>query len=400
MTTPSLHETVGLDISVFQPTINTSTPSYIPNGILIDDTLSKKTTGYSHTISAFGGYDSATINVNYALSKAEDWVDRLGYHIEVYSSALDKIWEGFINKITITAGALSVTRGPLVDIGNRVRVVYSTVDASISPPVVGARARTADIEALGSQNRYGVIEKAVSVGGVSPANALILRNSWIAENSLPETGQSFNSGSQVTPSVTLELLGYYHWLKLFLYNDTTFGYREISLILGDIFADEAANANGLYSTDLSHIVTPAAPVTIKRYMNKDLTAVARVKFCVSYGDANDTRYLFGIYNDRMPFYDAIPSTIEYTQKITTPRQDITTSSGTPVAPWDIRPGKYVQVLDFLVGAFTPANFREDPRVGFIESVTYTAPFGLSWNGNKVSTIRQRLAKMGLAGAGV
>ena len=399
MTTASLKNSTGLSISMFQPYINTSTPSYIPEGAIIDEGLANKATGYSHTISAFGGYDTASLNINYNLVTAEDWIDRLGFHIEVYSPFLEKVWEGFINKITITAGSLSVTRGPLVDIGNRVRVVYSTVDSTISPPVVGGRARTATVNSIPSQDRYGIIEKGVSVGGVSPANALVLRDSWIAENALPETGQVFNSSSQTTPNVTVELLGYFHWLKQFLYNDTAFGNREISLILQDIFADEAANINGMFSTDMTGIVTPAAPVTIKRYINKDLTAIARIKFCVSYWDANDTRYLFGIYNDRKPFYEAVPSTIEYAQTITYPRQDIT-EDGIVVQPWNVRPGKYVEFTDFLVGAFTPADFREDPRIGFIESVTYTAPFGLSWTGNKVSTVRQKLAKMGLAGAGV
>jgi hypothetical protein len=322
VTTPSLQSSTGLSISIFEPTIDPSTPSYVPDGNLVDDLIAQKATGYSHTISAFGGYDRASININYNLVNAEDWIDRVGYHVEVWSPSLEKIWEGFINKITITAGSLSVTRGPLMDIGNRVRVVYSTVDSSISPPVVGSRARTADATATLSQNRYGVIARGVSVGGVSPANAVILRDSWIEENSLPETGKSFNSGSQSSANVTLEILGYFHWLKLFMYNDTTFGTREISLIIQDVFAEEAANINGLYSTDMTGITTPAAPISIKRYINKDLTALARIKFCVSYGDATFVRYLFGIYSDRKPFYYSIPTTIEYHQNITSPRSSI------------------------------------------------------------------------------
>jgi hypothetical protein len=399
VTTPSLQSSTGLSISIFEPTIDPSTPSYVPDGNLVDDLIAQKATGYSHTISAFGGYDRASININYNLVNAEDWIDRVGYHVEVWSPSLEKIWEGFINKITITAGSLSVTRGPLMDIGNRVRVVYSTVDSSISPPVVGSRARTADATATLSQNRYGVIARGVSVGGVSPANAVILRDSWIEENSLPETGKSFNSGSQSSANVTLEILGYFHWLKLFMYNDTTFGTREISLIIQDVFAEEAANINGLYSTDMTGITTPAAPISIKRYINKDLTALARIKFCVSYGDATFVRYLFGIYSDRKPFYYSIPTTIEYHQNITSPRSSII-SNDVEIKPWNVLPGKYVQFDDFLVGAFVPDDFREDPRVGFIESVTYTAPYGLSWSGNKVSTVRQKLARMGLAGAGV
>ena len=402
MTTPTLLEDTGLSISVFEPTVNTSTPSYVPDGALVDDSLASKITGYSHTLSTFGGYDKATLNINYNQVKAEDWIDRVGYHIEVYNPALEKIFEGFINKITISVGSLTVTRGPLMDIGNRVRVVFSTVDSSISPPVVGSRARTTDAEAPASQNRYGIIERGVSVGGVSPANAEVLRDSWIAEKSLPETGQSFNSGSQATPNVTIEVLGYFHWLKLFIYNDTTFGTREISAIIKDVFDYENASVNGLYSTDQTGITTPAAgdQVNIKRYINKDQTALARIKFCTSYGDANDVRYLFGIYNDRKAYYEEVPDDIEYYQAITDPKQRITNVSGIEIKPWDVRPGKWLQYTDFLVGAFTPSDFREDPRVQFVESVTYTAPWGLSHTGNKISTVAQKLSKLGLAGAGV
>ena len=395
----SAQSAVGLSISLFKPTVHIPTPSYIPAGTMIDDSLASKITGYRHTIDAFGGYTSASLNINYNLVHAEDWIDRLGYHVEVSSPSLVKIWEGFINKVVINVGALSVTRGPLMDIGNRVRVVYSTVDATISPPVVGGRARTADAEDSASQDRYGVIQKAVSVGGVAVANASILRDGWIGENSLPETGQTFNSSSQATPSVTVELLGYFSFLKQFLYNDTTFGNREISLILKDIFAEEATNVNALFG-DVRNIVTPAAPVSINRYKNKDLTAIDRIKTCVSHGDANFTRYLFGIYNDREPFYDAIPSEIEYFQAITDSKQRVTSVGGAEVKPWEVLPGKWLEYTDFLVGATTPSDFRNDPRIQFVESVTYTAPWGLSHSGIKISTMRQRLARMGLAGAGV
>lgn len=400
--TQSFFSSSGISVAIYQPTIVPGVVGYIPDDIIIDDSLVTKMSGYSHTISAFGGYDKATININYNQVNAEDWIDRLGFHVEVFNPALDKIWEGFINKITISVGSLTVTRGPLTDIGNQVRVVYSTVDSSISPPVVGSRARTATVTADASQLRYGIIEKAVSVGGVSPGNAAVLRDSWIAENSLPETGQSYNSGSQATPNITLELLGYFHWLKLFVYNDTTFGVREISDIIKDIFDYENASVNALYSVDQTGILTPAAidQVTIKRYTNKDLTALDRIKFCVSYGDANDVRYLFGVYNDRKVYYNEIPDEIEYYQAITDQKQRIITTDGVEVKPWDVRPGKWLEYTDFLVGAFSPEDFREDPRVQFIESVTYTAPWGLSHTGNKVSTVAQKLAKLGLAGAGV
>lgn len=399
MTTPSLAQQTGLSISLFKPTIDTPTPSYVPDGTLVDDTLAIKATGYQHTIMALGGYWKAFLNINYNLVQAEDWIDYLGYHVEVYNPSLVKIWEGFINKVSINVGGLSVVRGSLVSIGNRVFVIFSTVDTTTTPPTVGMRETTAVATDTDSQDKYGIIEKYVSVGGVAPADATQLRDSWIAENALPETGQSFNNSSGATPNVTVEMLGYVHWLNLFGYNDTTTGTREISDVLDDIFTYEAASVNGMFSTDLTQIITPASTVNVNRYTNKNNTAWNRVKFMVSHGDGADNRQLFGIYNDRQPFYDTIPTDIEYTQRITDPRQRIETPQGLEIKPWNVLPGKWLEYTDFLVGAIVPATFREDPRIEFIESVTFTAPWNITHSGSKVGTLNQKLAKLGLAGAG-
>lgn len=398
MTTPSLTETTGLSISLFKPTIDVSTPSYTPAGFLVDDLLGFKVTGYQHTLQAFGGYDSASLNINYNLVKAEDWIDRLGYHVEVYSPALVKIWEGFVNKIKINVGGLSVIRGPLTDIGNRAFVVYSTVDTTTTPPTVGNRDKTTSTTDVDSQNRYGVIEKAISVGGSTDTIADQIRDTWIAENAMPVTSQSFNNSSNSTPSVDVELLGYFHWLSLFTFNETTSGTREVTDAIKDVFNYEAASVNGLFSTDLAGIVTPASTVNVRRYVNKDDTALSRIKFLTAQGDGNNVRQLFGIYADRKAYYSAIPSNIEYQQQITDPKQQVKTYGGGEVKPWEILPGKWLEYTDFLVGRTTPSNFREDSRIEFIESVTYQMPWGFTHTGSKITKLAQALAKLGLAGA--
>lgn len=399
MTTPTLFQSIGISIGLFKPTIDTSTPSYNPKGHIIESDLAFKVTGYQHNIQALGGYWSATLNINYNLVNAEDWIDRLGYHIEVYDPSLDKIWEGFVNRVKLGVGSLSVTRGPLIDVGNRGFVMYSTVDTSTTPPTVGMRETTATAENTDSQDKYGIIEKSISVGGVAPTDATQLRNTWLAENALPETGQTFNSGSGSTPNVTIECLGYVHWLNLFTYNDTTSGTREISAAIADIFNYEAASVNGMFSTDLSGIVTPGSTVSVNRYTNDNNTAWNRIKFLVSHGEGNDDRTLFGIYNDLKPQYDVIPTDTAYQQRISDPKQRIETPQGLEVKPWNVLPGQWLLYTDFLVGKVPPANKRDDPRYEFIESVIYTAPWGLTHTGNKAGTLSQKLAKLGLAGAG-
>jgi hypothetical protein len=377
-------------------TIRISKPVAVSSDVLELD-ISQVTTSYSHSLSAFGGFDTCTFNINYNLTEAEKWMDRLFCHVEVFSPSLRKVWEGFINKITLASGGLSVVRGPFTDIGNRVSVVYSTVDTTVSPPIVGMRAVTAAADDTESQALYGVIEKRVSVGGATDDDAEQIRDTWIADNSLPATSQTFNSSGKASSSITVECLGYFHYLKLLVYDDTTSGLREISAIISDIFNYETG-VNSIFSTDLTGIETPASPVSIARYTNDGNSALNRVKYCTSVGDANDSRWLFGIYADRKPYYWQAPTDVEYFQRITSRRQDVESAAQTPVMAYDVLPGKWLRYVDFLVGRPGGTSMRFDPRFEFVERVTFTAPNTIVHSGDKQSTLKQKLAKYGLAGA--
>lgn len=387
--TESLQRSTSLTIRISEPVVVSSN--------IVEKNIADRVTSYKHSTTAFGGYDKCTFNVNENLGGSEKWIDRLFCHVEVFSPDLVKVWEGFINKIKIAAGGLTLTRGPVTDIGNRVSVVYSTVDTTVTPPIVGMRATTAATNDTDSQAIYGIIEKYVSVGGATDASALQIRDTWLADNSLPETSQSFTTAGLSSPNVTVECLGYYYYLNLFAYNDTTSGTREISAILNDIFTYEAT-LNGIFSTDVAGIETPAAPVSIARYTNDGNSALDRVKYCVSVGDDNDARWLFGIYADRKPYYTAAPTDIEYHQRISSQRQDVTSILQDIVFPWEVLPGKWLRYTDFLTGRPAYTEMRADPRNEFIEKVTFTAPYTIVHTGNKQNSLDQKLAKFGLSGA--
>jgi hypothetical protein len=53
----------------------------------------------------------------------------------------------------------------------------------------------------------------------------------------------------------------------------------------------------------------------------------------------------------------------------------------------------------MIGRVADTNIRQDPRNIFVESLAYTAPYGLILNGGKISTLSQRLAQKGLGGIG-
>ena len=114
---------------------------------------------YSHENRALGGYYKANASFQVNQQLAEEWIEYgLGRHVETYGPHLDVIWEGFVNKVTATLGPLTFSIGPLLNIGNRVKVAYSTVDYTVSPPLAGVATSTAVTNDTTSQDLYGILE--------------------------------------------------------------------------------------------------------------------------------------------------------------------------------------------------------------------------------------------------
>ena len=350
---------------------------------------------YNHTLAAVGGYLNASFTIYDRLTKLEDWLFGLGRHVEVYSPSLERIWEGFVNRVTLNIGSLSVVRGPLTQIANRVSVLYSGVDTSTDPPVLGNREQTDNANDTDSQAKYGIIQKILSVGGTTQTEAEQIRDSWLQENREPETSQQFNNQSRTEPSITVECLGYVYWLNMFVYNQTaTTGTVNVSTQIQNVLA---ADLNSLFSTDYSGIDTNT--LQVNRVANDNSKGWDYIKALTSRGDASDNRYTFGIFNDRKATYTAQPTSIEYLQRLTDPKQRVETREGLGVKPWDVKSARWIQYPDFLIGKQLPTNLRDDPRVEFIESLTYAAPWGLTHSGSKQGRLSQKLAKLGLGGVG-
>jgi len=90
--------------------------------------LTKQVHRYWHTIEALGGYWSAEFTIRGNRNLVDDWLqDGIGKRILVFDGSLTCIWEGFVNQVIANYGPLAATRGPLLDIANRVWVVYSTI---------------------------------------------------------------------------------------------------------------------------------------------------------------------------------------------------------------------------------------------------------------------------------
>ena len=93
-------------------------------------------------------------------------------------------------------GTLTAVRGPLLDVDNKVAVAYSTVDTSVSPPVVGMRDTTAFESDTDSQDQYAIQEYILSVGGSSETNAEQLRDVHLNDNKDPPRSENIRIGRQ------------------------------------------------------------------------------------------------------------------------------------------------------------------------------------------------------------
>lgn len=377
-------------------TVAYADPLWLPARRGYIDTLTDRFESYGHTISAFIGYDTADFSMNIKLGDAEEWVDGLGRYVETVDDTLTQAWEGFVNKITIRAGAKTLTIGPLLDIINYGWGVYSTIDTSVDPPILGEREVTAVVQDATSQSKYGVLHGVLSLGGSTSAEAVRAVTRFLSESKFPEQSGDDNLGSVGQVQVQADCLGFGHLLNSYVPSFSGTGQENVSLHIQKVINASPNAASGIYSSDFSQLTTNTFQVGVAE--KNDKKAITLIEDAVGLGDASDNRYLFGFYNNRQVYYAPAPSAVEYQYTIGDNLQIIELVGGGDHMPWNVRPGKWIMSTDFLVGRSAPANLREDFRARFIESTTYKAPWSLRVKGGRNDEMPQLLAKIRMGGA--
>ncbi len=359
---------------------------------------------YSQVINVQGGFESCTFGLSANDSEMNDWLaNGILRHVESYNPALEVAWEGFVNQVDVVYGNLTVTVGPLLRTVNRLDASYTTVDVSVIPPIEGLQANVGWVNDLASQGRYGVLPAVISVGETTPADAAAIQQTYLANHRVPATTQVFSSIA-AAPQVTVHCLGYRYWL-LYVYNQlANVGTINTDAKVVDILTGtDAATGNPYNLNDAwlpfgtTNVATPTAPAAIPRYEYENRTAWELIQGITARGDANQNRWLFGLYAGREAWYQMAPTTVEYEIKLSDP--SLIVRGPAKVDPWDVRPGKWLTFTDFLVGA-SFANLDDDPRTMFIETVTFTAPNQLALNGEPASSLSDVMASFGLGGTGV
>lgn len=346
--------------------------------------------GYSHEIDSTVGYKTMQFTQGGSESVNDVWLRRLGWHVDVYDESMVKVWEGFVNEVELKSGALTVKRGPLLDVSNRVKVVYQTVTYNTNPPVGGGQAETSVANDTDSQDLYGILEENISGGTGQSTQMDQLRDTMLNEKKLPETGQTLNLDSPSAPAVTVSCLGYGALLGRFYYSRSGTGTVGASAKIIHILG--SAPTVAYETTDID-----TNTLAFGLFADGQKTGLGEIMDVVAAGDSSDNRWTFGIYNDRRAFYRAVPTTAVYQHYLGETAQRIENIGGGLVYPWQVRPAEWLIVADYLPGIIAPAIIREDPRAIFIESVRYTAPFGIQIEGGKTGKLAQKLAKTGLGG---
>lgn len=357
---------------------------------------------YSHEIRAGAGFYKASISLNVNRANVSDWLMRgLGRHVEVHDAGLALVFEGFVDTVKLNYGGLTIMRGPLHNVLNRADLVFSTIDSTADPPAIGDRMRLSDIlgayiEDAALQAVYGIWCKVFSTGGIAEdAEPRRIVDACVADERNPETSQTFRSGGGGGASLAIDIEGYWRWMEAYPYNNLTGGDVAVSTKLQQVLA---ADPNGIFSIDYDHIQTNSFQVS--QWEDEDRKAWTVVKGLLDYGGDNDESYSFGIYEDRKAHYEIMTTETDYVQRLGDKSQEVTTEQGRLIYPWQMRPARWLFYADILTGLTEPvtlAQRREDPRYEFIESITYTAPWGLAHNGKKMGTAKQVLSKYGLTG---
>jgi len=361
--------------------------------------LTSSLVGYEHEILARGGFYSARVSLSVDALDLSFWIEKgLGLEIRAYNNGGQRVFEGFVDSIDASIGGVQVQVGPLSDIANRVSTVYTPIDYSIYPAATGSETETPIAENTDSQGLYWIIEKIVSGGQLTTAQAEQLRDVFLYDKAYPKRSTpsvSIAPGDASTQiPVTLNVLGYIHALKFYIYNNSTAGVTSLGSKINSIVFNDPNYIFGSSAIDANALLVPYAT-------DRNRFAFDQIEELMTFGnDTTDQLRIYGGYENRLFVYTTPESEIKYRYYLSDPAQRMTLSNGQTVRPWDVRPGCYMFIPDFNIASEPPAASlptSNDPRVRFIESVRFTAPYSLDLSGAKTDRLSVMLAKLSMGG---
>ena len=172
------------------------------------------------------------------------------------------------------------------------------------------------------------------------------------------------------------------------------GTRTVSAKLAAILNYDRA---GYFASTNASIATNATVVAA--YEGDWTEAGALLNDLVNMGDASYNAYRLMVGPERFVTYAAIPSAVTYYQTISEGRQSIRDANGLQVKPWNVQPGVWLRITDWIAAKDDPiTTFWNDSRYMLVEQIDYTCPFDLRLTSGRSDRLAQYLAQLGLKGA--
>lgn len=306
-------------------------------------------TKYKHRLTAVGGSDKASATLALGRSEAEAYLATyLGNRVAVYvDNPVEPIFDGFISRMTLNAGALTFTRS-LDAMYNRAAVTYSAPDVSGT-----AMQRTAVADNTDSQAIYGIKQGEIDAGyirGTVVTRMTALRDGLARLRAWPQNSTTFNSQGGDNYVLQIEMLGWYHALEWVSYG----GFNVASNITPDAWLTTVVlgnypNTSFFDTTDTSLIETNSA-FTQRQQENGQKTFWQHVQQVVEAGDGA-TRWVAGVTNTnantgtRRLYYRPANDDTRYTVRSDDGR--IRDAYGGIVDPWRVIPDARAAVGDVL-----------------------------------------------------
>lgn len=341
---------------------------------------------YSHSISSIGGFTTAQITLVTDMAEAASWHDNgVGRHIETTLGGMIA-WEGIVDRVDITVGTATTSRGNLMDTANKVRATYQLY--TFGGIVPGGQFITSFASNPAAQAGFYILEADLAAGTlISAGEATEIRDLYLTEHAFPPSNSNLSTSAGGV-SVSLSCVGYHRLLEKYYYLLAVDALVEATEKIKDVLdADPNSLINwerGIYET---------ISFQVNSYEDWSRTAWDIIFELISIGSSNDTRMLFGIYEHRTPVLLSIPESIFYEAQMGG-RDRIEVVGGGDIHPALVRPGNIMRIKDMSLTAAVPSikGLKSSQRDVFVEDLTYTAPGDLVINGSLLDTFTQRLSR--------
>jgi len=317
---------------------------------------------WERTTRAIGGYWSASFSLHRA-SRAEmiDFYNRyLGYMVQERDSGLIT-WEGIITEMRLVLDDVEYVRTLDPEwFHNRVAVIYS------SGPLRKTIPFSEDTESL---LMYGSVEYIVSLAGATDAAAAAMRDRHLKEFAWPRSRMvgplPFGYWTRKTSGLHVMCLGFWSTLN-WKYHTTLNEDTASNTITALVNAAAYVRMGNITSNSLS-VRTDGDPRPIRLG-----DAIADV---IEMGDASGNIWRGGVYAERLFNYEPAPTDVEYEVR----NGVLYHYSGTRMRLAQVLPGKLVHNANAPMGWPAPgtSDVFHDPKVNYIEAVTFRAPDELS-----------------------